>query len=233
MIKDVGFDNINIDLMLALPSQTKDELVDSLDLVKKLKHKHVSLYSLILEENTELEKEIKEGKLELIDEDTERRMYHFSKMILEDNGYIQYEISNFALKGYESKHNMDCWNQEEYLGFGLSAHSYFNNKRYSNTSNFDEYIKNINNSEFEKNVKVNETQTEESKMKEYMMLGFRKIEGISISEFERKFKINPLFYFRFEIDRLVKNDLIEVDLDNIKLTKKGLDLANLVFEEFV
>ena len=156
--------------MFALPSQTKDDLVDSLELIKELKPKHVSLYSLILEENTELEKEVKEGKLELIDEDTERRMYHFSKMILEDMGYIQYEISNFALKGFESKHNLDCWNQEEYLGFGISAHSYFNNKRYSNTSNLDEYIRNISNGEFEKNTEVHEIQTEESKMKEYMML---------------------------------------------------------------
>ena len=156
--------------MFALPSQTKDELVDSLELVTKLNPKHISLYSLILEENTELKKEVEEGKLELIDEDTERRMYHFSKMILEDKGYLQYEISNFALKGYESKHNLDCWNQEEYLGFGLSAHSYYNNKRYSNTSVLNDYIENIKNDKFEKNIIINEVQTEESKMKEYMML---------------------------------------------------------------
>ena len=91
-------------------------------------------------------------------------------MILEDKGYLQYEISNFALKGYESKHNLDCWNQEEYLGFGLSAHSYYNNKRYSNTSVLNDYIENIKNDEFEKNIIINEVQTEESKMKEYMML---------------------------------------------------------------
>ena len=219
--------------MFALPSQTKDELVDSLELVTKLNPKHISLYSLILEENTELKKEVEEGKLELIDEDTERRMYHFSKMILEDKGYLQYEISNFALKGYESKHNLDCWNQEEYLGFGLSAHSYYKNKRYSNTSILDTYIKNIENNELEKNKIVHEIQSNENKMKEYMMLGFRKIEGIKISEFERKFKINPLFYFRFEISKLQEEGLIEVDLDNIRLTKKGLDFANLVFKEFV
>ena len=156
--------------MLALPTQTKDELVESLETVKKLKPKHISLYSLIVEENTELEKEIKEGKLELLDEDTERRMYHFSKMILEDSGYKQYEISNFALEGYESKHNLDCWNQEEYIGFGLSAHSYYNNKRYSNITDLNKYIENINNNDYEKNIIVNEIQTEESKMKEYMML---------------------------------------------------------------
>ena len=95
------------------------------------------------------------------------------------------------------------------------------------------YIKNIENKEFEKNISINEIQNREGKLKEYMMLGLRKIEGISISDFEYRFRINPLFYFRFEIDNLTEKGLIEVDLDKIKLTKKGLDFANLVFEEFV
>lgn len=231
--KKVGFENINVDLMLALPTQTKEELIESLNNVINLKPNHISLYSLILEENTELEKQVKSGTLELPSEDLERKMYHLSKKILEENKYNHYEISNFAKKGYESKHNLDCWNQEEYIGFGLSAHSYFQNKRYSNIANLEEYIKNINDGNFEKNIEMHEIQNEESKLKEYMMLGFRKIEGISISEFERKFRINPLIYFRFEIDKLTNEDLIEVDLDNIRLTKKGLDLANIVFEEFV
>ena len=128
---------------------------------------------------------------------------------------------------------MDCWNQEEYIGFGIAAHSYINNKRFSNIYNLEEYIKNINNGDFEKNVELHEEQTKQDKMKEYMMIGLRKIEGISISEFERRFRISPLFYFRFEIDKLVKEDLLEVDLDYIKLTKKGLDFANIVFEEFI
>ena len=105
---------------------------------------------------------------------------------------------------------------------------------YEDIINIDNIEKFINNVEDGKNnVIINEKQTKESKMKEYMMLGFRKIEGISISEFERKFIINPLFYFRFEISKLEKEKLIEVDLDNIRLTKKGLDFANMVFEEFV
>ena len=222
-----------MDLMLALPTQTRSDLIESLNTVIELKPEHISLYSLILEENTELEKEVKEGRLELVDEDTERKMYHLSKKILEDKKYIQYEISNFAISGYESKHNLDCWNQEEYIGFGLAAHSYIGNKRYSNIKDIDKYIFNIEKGDYEKNIELHEIQDEESKLKEYMMLGFRKIKGISISEFERRFKINPLIYFRFEIDKLVKEDLIEVDLDDIKLTNKGLDLANIVFEEFV
>ena len=160
-------------------------------------------------------------------------MYHKTKNILEKNGYNHYEISNFAKKGYESKHNLDCWEQREYLGFGLAAHSYYRNKRFSNTNDLDEYIRNIKEFKFTKNVETHEIQDRESKAKEFMLLGLRKINGVSISEFERRFRVHPLFYFRFEISRLDEEGLLEVDLDNIRLTKKGLDLANQVFEAFI
>lgn len=233
LVKDAGFKNINVDLMLAIPTQTEFDLLDSLNKIINLEPSHISVYSLIVEEKTEMERLLSNKILEEVSENTERRMYWETKRVLEKNGYIQYEISNFAKKGFESKHNLDCWNQEEYLGFGLAAHSYFENKRFSNINNLESYIQNIENNEFEKNVVEHEFQTRESKAKEYMMIGLRKINGISISEFERKFRINPLFYFRLEISKLVDESLIEVDLDNIKLTKKGLDLANIVFEEFI
>lgn len=231
--KKIGFTNINVDLMLAIPTQTEEELIDSVNEIIKLDPNHISIYSLILEEGTELERLVSSQELELLDEKIERAMYWKTKTIFEKNGYKQYEISNFSKKGFESKHNLDCWNQEEYIGFGLAAHSYIDNKRFSNTNNFEEYVKNIQNNEFEKNIEIHEVQDREVKAKEFMMIGLRKIEGISISEFERRFRVNPLFYFRFEIEKLTNEGLIEVDLDNIKLTKKGLDLANLVFEEFV
>lgn len=233
LAREVGFQNINVDLMLALPTQTIEELIESTNTVISLKPEHISIYSLILEEGTALYNKIQNKELELIDEELERKMYWKTKEILGKNGYNHYEISNFAKKGFESKHNMNCWLQEEYLGFGVAAHSYLNNKRFSKISNLYEYIKNIEEENFEKNIEINEFQDREAKAKEYMLLGLRKIEGVSISAFERKFEINPLFYFRFEISRLEENDLLEVDLDNIKLTKKGLDLANQVFEEFV
>lgn len=233
LTRNIGFENINVDLMLAIPTQTKGELLNTLNKVIELKPNHISLYSLIVEENTEIKKALEVGKLEYVDEKVEREMYWKTKRILEKNGYFHYEISNFAKRGFESKHNMDCWNQEEYIGFGIAAHSYINNKRFSNISNLEEYIKNINEENFEKNIELHENQTKQDKMKEYMMIGLRKIDGISISEFERRFRISPLFYFRFEIDKLVKENLLEVDLDYIKLTKKGLDFANIVFEEFI
>lgn len=233
LAKEVGFTNINVDLMLALPNQSMDILIDSLLKVINLNPNHISLYSLILEEGTELEKMIESGEYKLCDEDLERKMYHKTKSVLEKNGYVHYEISNFAKKEYESKHNISCWNQEEYIGFGLAAHSYYNKKRFSNIESIEEYISNINKGEYDKNIVVHESQDKPSEMREFMMIGLRKIDGVKISDFERKFRINPLFYFRFEISKLTDEDLIEVDLDFIKLTKKGLDLANLVFEEFV
>lgn len=229
LVEEAGFKNINIDLMLALPTQTKNELIESLDKVIELNPNHISVYSLIVEENTELKEMLDNKEIELTDEDLEREMYWTVKKILEKNKYIHYEISNFAKEGCYSKHNVNCWNQEEYIGFGLNAHSYINNRRFSNTRNLEKYIEDA-----KVNIEIHEeSQTREERAKEYMMLRLRKIDGVSISDFERKFKINPLFYFRFEISELVEEELIEVDLDNIKLTEKGLDLANIVFEKFI
>lgn len=220
LIKEIGFNNINIDLMFALPNQTLNNVEKDLEKVINLNPSHISLYSLILEEGTILKQEIMNNKYKLPDEITERKMYHKIKEILQKNGYNHYEISNFAKKGFESKHNLNCWNQKEYLGFGVAAHSYLDNVRFSNINNIDKYIKNIDEENYQKNIVIQEEQTHEDVLKEYMMLGFRKIDGISISKFEQKFSINPLFYFRFEISDLEQKELIEVDLDNIKLTRK-------------
>ena len=228
-----NFKNINVDLMLGLPNQTIENIEESVQKIISLNPNHISVYSLIVEEGTPIERKITNGILNLPEEDLERKMYYKVKELLEKNNYNHYEISNFAKKGFESKHNMNCWNQEEYLGFGLASHSYFENKRFSNIENLDEYIKNIEENNFDKNIIVHEIQSEEAKKKEYMLLGLRKIEGVSISKFEQKFRIHPLFYFRFEISKLEEENLIEVDLDNIKLTKRGLDLANIVWSEFI
>ena len=154
-------------------------------------------------------------------------MYWLIKNTLEKNGYKHYEISNFAKQGKESRHNINCWMQKEYLAFGSASHGFLDGVRYSNKKILSEYIFNF------KNKDIEERLTREETAKEFMMLGLRMIDGVSISEFERKFKLNPLMYFRFEISKLVEEELLEVDLDRIKLTNKGIDLANLVWEEFV
>lgn len=234
LARKIGFENINIDLMLALPEQNMEDLMQSVKKVINLNPEHISIYSLILEENTELWKKVKNKEENLVEDDLEREMYWKSKKAFEAAGYIHYEISNYAKPGFESKHNKNCWSQKQYLGFGIAAHSYFKGKRFYNVEDLNKYITNIEKNEFKNNIIIEEeNRTKEDIAKEYMMLGLRKIEGVSISEFQRKFELNPLFYFRFEISKLQEMDLIEVDLDNIRLTKKGLDLANIVFEEFI
>ena len=226
--KNVGFDNINVDLMIGLPNQTIQDIKQSLEIVTNLNPNHISVYSLIVEEGTKIDELINKGTLILPNEELERNMYWYVKNYLELNGYFHYEISNFSQKGYESKHNLDCWNQKEYIGFGLAAHSYINDVRFSNTEDFNEYLKNYNDSKI-----VQEEQNEIAKKKEYMLLGLRKIEGVSIQEFKKIFGENPIFLFKDILNKLVNENLIIVDNDNIKLTNKGIDLANLVWEEFV
>lgn len=233
MAEAVGFNNINVDLMISLPSQTIRDIRESLEDIIKLNPNHISVYSLIIEEGTVIEKYLSEGKITLPADEEERRMYWFVKDFLELNGYNHYEISNFAKSGCASKHNLNCWNQEEYIGFGISAHSYINNIRFGNQENLEQYIKNVNENRLQENIKVEERQTKEEQEKEFMMLGFRKIEGVNIAKFKEKFIENPLFLYNKELERLANQELIEVDLNYIHLTNKGLDLANMVFEEFV
>lgn len=233
LARSVGINNINVDLMLALPNQTLEDLKTSVDEIIKLQPEHISVYSLILEEGTLMEKLVNEKKIELPSEEIERQMYWEVKEKLESNGYEHYEISNFSKKGFESKHNLNCWNQKEYIGFGLAAHSYVDNKRFCNTSNIKQYINNIQNKDYKNNIEICEIQSEEDKKKEYMLLALRKIDGVNIQDFKNKFVDNPIYLFHKELEKLVKEDLVEIDLNNIKLTPKGLDLANLVWEEFV
>lgn len=233
LARETGFKNINIDLMIGIPGQKIGDLKNTLQNIIKLEPEHISVYSLIIEENTPIEKMLENGEIKLPDEDLERNMYWYVKNTLELNGYNHYEISNFAKLGKESRHNLNCWNQEEYIGFGVAAHSYLNGIRFSNTINVEEYIQHIENNRKEENIQIEESQSLEDKKNEFMMLGFRKIQGVDIARFKEKFIDNPIFLYRENLNKLVEEGLIEVDLNHIKLTNKGIDLANLVFEEFV
>ena len=270
LANQVGFENINVDLMIGLPNQRIEDVKESLNEMINLKPAptHISVYSLIVEERTVIAQKMENHQLQEMDEDLERNMYWYVKDTLELNGYKHYEISNFAKEGKESKHNMNCWLQKEYIGIGVSAHSYINGIRYANCETIEEYIDNmeVKNSELigkilmnaqrtyiEKNIENNrrneekihkikqiekiyeieEVQNIEDKKKEYMLLGLRKIEGVQISKFKEKFIDNPIFLFRKELEKLVNDGLISIDGDYIKLTNKGLDLANIVWEEFI
>lgn len=252
IVKKAGFDNINIDLMIGLPNQTISDVKESLNKIIELNPNHISVYSLILEEGTVLDKLIEEGKMELLDEELERSMYWYVKNTLEINGFNHYEISNFSKTGKESKHNLNCWEQKEYIGIGTSAHSYINGVRYCNKSSVEKYIENINNKNIDVNeiiklgngdenflekveevYEIDEIQSLEDKKREYMLLSLRKLEGVKISRFKEKFVENPIYVYHKELEKLVEEDLIRIDGDRIFLSRRGIDLANLVWEEFV
>ena len=233
MARKVGFKNINVDLMLGLPNQRIRDLKESLESVIELQPEHISVYSLIVEDGTPIANKIEAGDLELPEEELERNMYWYVKNTLELNGYKHYEISNFAKDGYESKHNMNCWKQKEYIGIGLAAHSYRDITRYSNTSQLGEYIRNVQKENLERNRIIHEIQKEDDTKREYMLLGLRQIGGVQISKFKEKFGDNPIYLFREQLKKLCEQNLIIIDKDNIKLTNKGIDLANLVWAEFV
>lgn len=233
LARGVGFKNINVDLMLGLPNQTIREIQNSVEEIIGLEPEHISLYSLIVEEGTKIEKQLQQKEFILPDEVVERKMYWNTKKLLEKNGYVHYEISNFAKAGYESKHNSDCWDQKEYIGFGVGAHSYTNGIRYSNVEKIEEYIKNYEEEKSENNFVFQEKQNNKDMEKEFMLLGLRKIRGVSIQDFKTKFVDNPVFVYHSELEKLVNEGLLEIDGDKIKLTNKGLDLANLVWEEFI
>lgn len=233
LARKCGFKNINVDLMIGLPTQAIEDVKQTLEKIIQKNPEHISVYSLIIEEGTTIEKLINENKLQLPDEETERIMYWTVVNELKENGYNQYEISNFSKKTYESKHNTNCWKQKQYIGLGTSAHSYLNKKRYSNTNNIEEYIKNIQESNISKNITIHEEQTEESTMNEYMLLGLRMIQGININEFKQKFKTDPTIKYKEILEKLQKENLIQIAKTSIKLTKQGIDFGNIVWEEFI
>lgn len=231
--RKIGFKNINIDLIIGLPNQNIKNIENSIKKIIEHKPEHISVYSLIVEDGTKLKEMIQNKTLNEIEDEYEREMYWYVNKELIKHGYNHYEISNYAKPGFESKHNTDCWNQKEYIGFGAGAHSYTNFTRFSNVDSIEEYINNYKNNEESKNFVFHERQNLESAMKEFMMLGLRKIDGIAISDFKNKFIQNPIYIYKDELYKLVKEDLIEIDENVIKLSKKGIDLANLVWEEFV
>lgn len=233
MAREVGFKNVNVDVMIGLPNQTLENVEQTINKVIALNPEHISVYSLIVEENTPIEKMIVGKKLILPDEATERKMYWKVKKLLEKNGYKHYEISNYAKPGFESKHNSNCWEQKEYFGFGVAAHSYTDGARYSNIDSIEEYIENYKQGMQENNFVFHEKQDKFAQMKEYVMLGLREIDGVNSKKFKEKFEIELNKIFKQELEKLEKQELILCNSPNIKLSKKGIDLANLVWQEFV
>ncbi|HOM02464.1 MAG TPA: radical SAM family heme chaperone HemW [Acetivibrio sp.] len=226
-----GFDNINVDLIFAIPGQSFKDWTETVTKVAKLNPQHISCYSLIIEEGTVFGTRFSKGELIPVEDELDREMYWYAVEKLKTMGYKHYEISNFSKEGFECAHNLTYWKELEYIGIGASAHSYFNGKRFNNTYNIEEYVKIINSGRLPVENEINvETKDEIS---EFMMLGLRLVDGVSIEEFYERFGKNPLEVFRNQIETLSKRGLVTIEQNFIKLTKLGFDLANQAFMEFV
>lgn len=217
LAKTIGFKNINIDLMYAFPNETTEELENDINEFLKLDIPHISTYSLMIEPHTKLYKE----KIENIDEDLDRKMYDLICKKL--NKYNHYEISNFGKKGYESIHNLTYWNNENYYGFGLGASGYINNIRYDNTRNIQEYIK-------EKYIKNKEILSKNIELENEFILGFRKIKGINIEKFKKKY---DNIYKYDVINRLLKEKKLIKEKNNIFINPEYIYTSNNILIEFI
>ncbi len=221
------FDNISIDLMCAIPDQTKESFRKNLEKAFSLNPNHISCYSLILEEGTPLFEEAEKGSLILPDEDTEREIYDIAQSEMEKHGYLQYEISNFAKSGFESKHNTKYWQCDEYIGIGLSAHSYLDGVRFSNTDDFSSYIK----SDFLSG--ESEVLSKEDQMSEYMFLGLRMTEGVTKMSFRQRFNEDLEKVFEKPLLKFKNMGMIEEEDDKIRLSKKAISVSNQILCEFI
>lgn len=229
--RQAGFDNINVDLMFSLPTQSIEEWEETLNKIVELKPEHISTYGLIIEDNTVFGKLYAENKLEVTDEVIDRQMYYRAKQILKHNGYIHYEISNFAQSNFESKHNLAYWQQKEYISFGLGAHSYINKMRFHNTYDFCKYIEcSKNKKDITEDIETNDILDEYA---EFMFLGLRLLKGISKAEFKLKFNKDIEQIYKNQLDECKNYGLLEEDDNNIYLTNKGIDVSNIVFEKFL
>ncbi|WP_352419843.1 radical SAM family heme chaperone HemW [Proteiniborus sp.] len=231
LIRKYEFNNVSFDLMFNLPEQTLEDSIRTLELATELQPEHISYYSLKLEEGTFFYDKYINNQLALPDEDIERDMYHEGINLLMKKGYCHYEISNFAKKGWESKHNIIYWKCEPYIGLGLSAHSYFKSNRYGNTENMNFYFEQVSNKRLA--IEEKEFIEKDMEMAEYLILGLRLIEGINFKSFEDKFNINIKEVYGKTINKFIKEGLLEESKGNIKLTLKGLDLCNIVFMEIL
>ena len=229
--KEVGFDNINVDVMFALPHQTIEDWLETLEKVCSFDVQHISMYSLKVENGTPLHRWYEEGKFSLPTQEEDRLMYYKGREFVSGFGFRQYEISNFAIPGRECVHNLIYWHNEEYIGCGSGAHSYFNNERFSNTSDVREYIRAINSGT--QRISYREKIEEKDERFETIMLGLRLVEGVDKQRYKARFGRCIEYYYGEAIKKLVKQGLLIDDGASIRLTEKGMDVQNVALLEFM
>ncbi|KKW71648.1 radical SAM family heme chaperone HemW [Lactococcus cremoris] len=228
-LKRAGFENITIDLIYALPGQTMEMVKSDVDKFLALDLPHVALYSLILEDHTVFMNRQRRGLLRLPSEDKNADMYEYIMDILAQHGYQHYEVSNFGRPGFESKHNITYWDNEEYYGIGAGASGYLSGVRYKNYGPVHHYLKAAANDK-----RVNEeVLSKKSQIEEEMFLGLRKKSGVLVEKFEAKFNCSFDKLYGEQITELIKQKLLYDDRERIHMTDKGFELGNNVFEKFL
>lgn len=229
--KEAGFENTSVDVMFGLPYQTLEDWLETLEKVCAFGIQHISMYSLKVEHGTPLYQWYEQGKFSLPSQEEDRLMYYRGREYVSRFGLKQYEISNFAIPGKECVHNLIYWYNEEYIGCGSGAHSYFNNERFSNTSDVEEYIRAAMNGT--QRINYREKIGEEDERFETIMLGLRLVEGISKQRFKARFGKDIEFYYGETIKKLVSQGLLIDDENSVRLTEKGMDVQNVVLLEFM
>ena len=230
LARAAGFNNINVDLMSAIPGQTEMSLNNTFDKVMALQPEHISVYSLILEEGTYLADNIDKFP-PVPDEDEDRCMYHITKERLYSAGYERYEISNYSRPGYECRHNLLYWNRGEYYGFGCSAAGLIGNVRYSDIRDVNKYIElNGDIGKIHENIEI---LTKEDAMEEFMFLGLRKTAGVDMNDFRNRFGMPIEKVYEKEIKSNIDKGLLTRQADMLKLSEYGIDICNTVMSDFI
>lgn len=229
--KKIDFPSISIDLMYGLPNQTMEQWQNSLQLANSLNIPHISAYSLLVEPKTIFYNLMSKGKLSLPGEDLEAKMYGYLLDEMTKQGYNQYEISNFAKEGKESKHNLIYWDNDEYIGLGAGAHGYANGIRYSNHGPLKKYMNMI--EQNEKPIMLQKEVTSIEKMEEEMFLGLRKNAGVSIDRFNHRYSQSIQKVYGKEIEELKHKGFIIIENGHVKLTRRGRFVGNEVFQYFL
>jgi oxygen-independent coproporphyrinogen-3 oxidase len=232
MTKKAGFDNINVDLMFAIPGQTLKQWKDTVRQCIFLEPQHISLYSLQIEEGTIFNKLVEEGTLTPTSEELDREMYREALHMLKNAGFNHYEISNAALPGYESRHNLKYWSYEEYLGIGPGASSFIGGRRYSNFTRMTDYLKAIKRGVSPEDRENSENYTIREEMGVFVFTGLRKTGGFDINDFEKKFEVD---FFDIYDPALIERykGYLEIRGMNLLLTEEGRDISNSIMAEFV
>jgi oxygen-independent coproporphyrinogen-3 oxidase len=233
IIKKCGIENINADLIYNLPDETLEDVINDIDRLASLDIQHISFYSLTLMEETPLYNLYIEGKLNMPDEELERDMYHKGIARLKEKGFYQYEISNFARSERECKHNIIYWETKPYIGLGLAAHSYFDDRRWGNESEFDKYINLVEKNTLPEIKESIEHIGRDEKIFEYLMLNLRMTKGFELDDYESRFGANLDDEHIKIFEKLIDEELIEKTRKGYKLSIKGMDLSNYVFEQLM